>query len=372
MGKFVKWIKIITINLITAVVLLALTNWLCGVYLRNRDQAFSRESLPNYDTERELAEKVFRDYASIKHEYEPFVGWKCLPYRGETLTISDEGERIHAAPVTNRGESRVIRFFGGSTMWGEGSDNQHTIPALFNQLNPDWRVTNHAQLAYNTRQELDALITLYTTNKKADVVVFYDGVNDAAFLCPKEITELPAHRLVPMYRENLYGGRMRVIKAFAYKVFAEHLVKVVNKYREKTQNASPYDCMATPGKAEQIASIVMQNWELAHQIVTAHGGRFIALLQPAAYVGSPRTDHLKLDPDLGQNFAEVYKHLQRMIKERNHPWIYDLSDSFDGNEHIYIDFCHVSPNGNRIIAEKISSLVNDDPDGSEVVSLVSE
>ena len=355
-----KVIKIIAINLISFAVLLAIINWACGIYI-NRGAQPGRDKLPNYADNPEHAKQVFRDYNAVKHQYEPFVGWKCLPYKGKTVTISREGERTHNNDKTATPNAKVVHFFGGSTMWGEGSDDQHTIPALINKENPAYEVYNHAQLAYNTRQELDALISLYSKNKKADLVIFYDGVNDAAFLCPREIKQLPAHRLVPMYREKLYVGKSAMVKEMVSKIFFDDILKVVHKVTYKpTPENSPYDCLSTPGKAEEIAEIMMKNWELAHEIVTARGGKFIAILQPAAFIGKPKTDHLELDEELGKNFQAVYQQIKTKISERKHPWIYDLSDRFDGDDYIFIDFCHVSPNGNEIMAREISNLVRNE------------
>ncbi|HET9487322.1 MAG TPA: hypothetical protein VFO54_07810, partial [Chryseosolibacter sp.] len=176
-------IKFAAINIAVFAVLLVALNWACGVYLKKTTRS-RRAELPNYAMEQEHAKAVFADYNRIQHRYEPFVGWKTLPYNGKTTHISAEGLRTHqAARAVDSG--KVVRFFGGSTMWGEGSDDQHTIPALFNALNPDVKVFNHGQLAYNTRQELDDLISVYSRNEKTEIVIFYDGVNDAAFLCPK-------------------------------------------------------------------------------------------------------------------------------------------------------------------------------------------
>lgn len=244
-------------------------------------------------------------------------------------------------------------------MWGEGSDDQHTIPALFNELNPGYQVFNHGQLAYNTRQELDALISAYSRNEKADIVIFYDGVNDAAFLCPTVIKELPAHRLVPMYRGKLYTGRFAVVKELLSKIFVEDIINLARKVTYKPSAAnSPYDCTSNPEKAEAIAEMMIRNWEMAQEIVTGRNGEFFAVLQPAAFIGDPRTDHLELDDDLGRNFQVIYNLLRKKIKERNHPWIIDLSTALDGDEYAFIDFCHVSPNGNAIIAREISGVVN--------------
>ncbi|MBT1697401.1 SGNH/GDSL hydrolase family protein [Fulvivirgaceae bacterium PWU4] len=353
--KIIRILKVLAINMASFALLLVLVNWACGLYLK-RAADVKREKLPNYANDYAHAEKVFYDYNRVQHQYEPFVGWKTLPYKGATLNISTDGRRTHPAPANQKEKS--VHFFGGSTMWGEGSDDEHTIPALFNERNPQYDVYNHAQLAYNTRQELDALISLYAVDTRPDIVVFYDGVNDAAFLCPKDIKQLPAHRLVPMYREKLYVGKMAFVKEIAAKIFVENTMKVIHKFTYKpTPDNSPYDCLSNPGKAEQIASMMMKNWEMAHEIVTNRGGAFIAVLQPAAFVGKPRTEHLQLDEELGKNFREIYKRIQQKIAERGHPWIVDLSDRFNGDDYIYIDFCHVSPNGNEIIAREISNII---------------
>lgn len=355
MAKVLNFLKVVFINVITFLVLLFIANWGCKFFLKTDQQ--SRYNLPNYENDREHAKEVFKDYNSITHDYYPFVGWKNKPYEGKTTRIDKNGFRIHTPPSPIGEGAKVVRFFGGSTMWGEGSDDQHTIPALFNQQFPQYEVWNHGQLAYNSRQELDALITSYSKNAKADLVIFYDGVNDAAFLCPKEIDELPAHRLVPMFRDKIYVSKSKMIKEALYKIFLENIVRLTGRM-SKAKKESPYDCLSTPGKAEEIAEIMMKNWELANEIVTARGGKFIAILQPALFVGNPRADHLPPDEDFKNNFAEVYKHIKTKIAERNHPWIYDLSNAFDGDQLIFIDFCHVSPNGNEIIAKHIAEIVS--------------
>jgi hypothetical protein len=359
--KILKILKVVAINLITFIVLLFITNWACGLFLKKTGYV-GRDQLPNYEANREHAKNIFHDYNSVQHQYEPFVGWKILPYKGKTLHIDQHGDRIHTMLNTSGTVSKSIVFLGGSTMWGEGSDDQHTIPALFNKINPEFIALNRAQLAYNSRQELDALITLYSKNVKPDVVVFYDGVNDAAFLCPSDIEELPAHRLVPLFRSKLYVKKSAFVKEVLNKTFTENILKVMYRISSKPEDSKAlYDCLGESGKAEDIADILMKNWELAHEMVTARGGQFIAVLQPAAYIGNPKTDHLKLDQELGKNFAEVYKHIKQKISERKHDWIFDLSNKFDGKDYIYIDFCHVSPNGNEIMAKEISTLVRSLP-----------
>jgi hypothetical protein len=343
--------RLILINLATFIVLLFSVNFLVGIYLKNSNKK-SRADLPNYSENREYAKEIFKDYNSIQHLYEPFVGWKTKPYKGPTTEINHEGIRktVSVSQISDTVE-KTVRFFGGSTLWGEGSDDSNTIPSLFQKLNMGYKVYNHGQLAYNSRQNLDALLSLYGEGKNSDIVIFYDGVNDASFLCPSDV-EVPGHRLVPMFRKKLYSSYFNMAKEAIDKIFFENLI-LLSKKLNPAERDDMYNCLSLPEKAEAIADFMLTNWEIAHDIVTSRGGEFYAILQPAAYVGNPRIDHLELGPVLGENFNAVYKLLYKKIQEKEYSWIFDLSTSFDGDDYIFIDFCHVSPQGNQIMANEI-------------------
>jgi hypothetical protein len=44
--------------------------------------------------------------------------------------------------------------------------------------------------------------------------------------------------------------------------------------------------------------------------------------------------------------------------------VLNLTDAFDRDEYIYIDFCHVSPNGNKIITRRIIDFIQNRLDSS--------
>lgn len=355
MKKILSYLKSITISVVVFLVLLAITNWAAGIYMA-RKGGEKRHLLPAYEGEQEYAEAIFHDYHSIAHRYKPFAEWQMLPYQGKTLSINEQGLRTHTPPAGTTANP-VIRFFGGSTMWGEGSDDANTIPALVHQKINTGTVINHGQLAYNSRQNLDALISLYAKGETADVVIFYDGVNDAAFLCPNEIEELPGHRLIPLFQKKIFGGGRQFVFTALNNLFTENILLVIQYYQNTGEHQpSHYNCLNSD-KGKSVASMLIKNWEMAHELVTSRGGKFVAILQPVAYMGSPRLDHLELNKELGDNFRFVYDEVQKIINTQKHPWIYDFSEAFNGDDYIYIDFCHVTKSGNKIVADKLADLI---------------
>jgi len=358
---FMRYFKLLTINIILFLILLFTVNWISGLILHSGDRT-KRSELPNYKNDPLHAKKIFQEYNQIQHQYEPFVGWKALPFNGESLNINKSGRRIvHSQDNTNLSEAKIIRFFGGSTLWGEGVSDNQTIPGLFYRKNPEYRVYNHAQLAYNSRQNLDELISVISQGSEFDIVVFYDGVNDAAFLCPSEIN-VPGHRLVPTFRKRLYTKKIDFLWIVLDELFLENINALIGKIT-KMKKTSRYNCFNNEPKIEMIAETFVKNWEIAHQLVTTRGGTFIAILQPVAFIGTPELSHLpNLDKDLGKNVAAVYKRIKKKIAEKQHSWIYDMTDKFNSNKYIYIDFCHVSANGNEIIADAIGKICSEDLD----------
>lgn len=356
MKKILSYLKSLSISVFVFLMLLVITNWAVGIYL-GKIGAEKRHLLPGYNDDHAYAKLIFDDYHATAHRYKPFAEWQMLPYAGKTLTIDEHGHRVHTPPA-GASPTPAIHFFGGSTLWGEGSDDANTIPALIHHQINTGTVVNHSQLAYNSRQNLDALISIYAKGEKADLVIFYDGVNDAAFLCPEEIQELPGHRLIPLFQKKIYGGGKQVILTVLNNLFTKNILLLI-QYRQNTGDEKPslYNCLDSD-KGRSVASMLMANWEMAHELVTSRGGKFIAVLQPVSYIGSPRVEHLQLHEELGENFRFVYHELQELIREKDHPWIYDFTTAFDGQEYIYIDFCHVTKAGNKIIAEKLTPLVS--------------
>ena len=307
------------------------------------EQKLYTESLPD----QEEAQKVFRELRQLTKRYVPFMGWARYSFSGTRTTVNEiDGERV--TPQSTTPSSKHIHFFGGSTMWGTGVDDHHTIPAQFAKLSPNSRVYNHAQSGFVSRQELARLINLVNQNNPMDVVIFYDGCNDPLTLCRggisinghREQTKI-ANKLTHRWQvpEDLLGS-----------------TKIALRTIFKPGKRPPSQCKSNPTYTKQVAQTLVNNWKIARNFAALGGADFHAILQPVARLGEPRIDYLDEKFD-GTEWNLVYPLVREIKEQEGLTWIHDFTDAFNTPEPLYIDLCHVNGQGNEIIAKKIIKLL---------------
>ena len=98
-----------------------------------------------------------------------------LTYPGSRRTVGNSSSE----------DALAIWVFGGSAVWGVGAPDDETIPshmaALLNgKLGIDSTVRNLGRRGYVSTQEVIYLMRELQAGRRPDVVVFYNGVNDAA------------------------------------------------------------------------------------------------------------------------------------------------------------------------------------------------
>ncbi len=356
MKSFWSYFKLGMINVFVLLVLLGSLNFIASVYLDGRHlykQIFVPISKKASTTSLENGEwtrLIYQEKKQLQTRYAPYMAWARKPFSGKTTTINSEGERTHL--LTTDTPSRHIRFFGGSTMWGSGVDDQNTIPAHFNALHPNDQAHNHGQSGFVSRQGLARLVNLVNQNSPMQVIVFYDGCNDSLSLCDPKVS-INGHREQAKMANKL-ERRWQVFDG----LFGSIQV-VIQKIRKK-QDRPVSQCQSNPTYAKTVASTLVNNWKIAKEVAALGGAEFHAILQPVAPIGQPNIEYLS-KRQTGTDFHLVYP-LVLEIKEREHlDWIHDLTDAFDVDEYIYIDSCHVNGRGNQIIAQKVSELLGLQP-----------
>lgn len=362
-----KILGVIGINIVVIGFLIFLLNTLsiAAIQLFNwqKPKQYAQSHLfPNYKDDPEAARLHFTEYDNLtKGYYASYYAWRRPETKGETINIDAEG--LRRTYESDGSPTRTIAFFGGSTTWGTGADDFSTIPSFFAKKMADYKAINFGETGYVAHQSLNLFLKRYYEGFRPDVVVFYDGVNDVWNKCRRELGPYSHSREYEM-RTILKEGSSDNPESFTFiiqplKNFAGKVARVLAS-RQKSASQSFYDCDEDAAKAEQVARVLLSDWMLIKTLVEGYGGEFISILQPHAYVSKTRLDHLELSEALGRQYAAVYpKVLELLPKEfpELRANFADLRNALDRDDYFYIDWCHLSPNGNEIIAERISEIV---------------
>ena len=327
---------------------------------------------PNYRDDPEAARKHFEEYDNLtKGYYESYYVWRRPEMQRETINIGADGLRRTFRPE-GADPAKTIAFFGGSTMWGTGAPDDGTIPSFFAKANPSYDVTNFGETGYTAHQSLNLFLRRHYEGYNPDVVVTYDGVNDVWNKCRREHTPYSHNREYEM-RTILKEGSPDNPESFGFLIqplinFAGKVSRTLASRSVEAGATSPYNCDEDPQKAEQIARFLLADWKVMKTLVEGYGGTFVAILQPQAYGSDTRLDHLDLSETLGRQYAAVYPKVMELLPKefpdlRDN--VADLRTALDRDDYFYIDWCHLSPNGNEIIAGEMAGIVKTRTGGGE-------
>ncbi len=318
-----------------------------------------RAELPSYK-DHEKARRVYNDQRLANSAYVPFNEWRHPKYISKNLNIDADGFRTHTAGIPNLQDARSLGVFGGSTVWGTGVDDNGTLPAQLDAITDQFYVTNYGERGYTSLQNLIDLMKLINQNKAPDTAVFFEGFNDIWVHCNAIVTPSLNGHLEEQHMRSALGRAEK--QNYVYNNIIAPIITLTFAVVGGKENAQSASCSSDPARAEAVAELIVRNMEMGHTLVSSYGGKFHAFLQPSAYVGKPRIDHLGLDqPDRliqRQQFDAVYPLVQQKLKTRGIVWFHDISSVLDGDVYLLVDHAHVTDEGNRIIAEAIKQKIS--------------
>jgi hypothetical protein len=318
-----------------------------------------RGGLPSY-ADHDKANRIYRDQRISDSLYVPFTEWRQPKYSSENLNIDQDGYRMHTLGTDNAADAQSLGFFGGSTVWGTGVDDNGTLPAQFDAITSHFAVSNYAERAYTSFQNLIDLMKLMNQNKAPKVVVFFEGFNDIWVHCNEVVTpSLNGH----LEEKHIQSALNRVEKKnYLFNNIAAPIMSLSLELIGGNADVQSASCSKDPTRAEAVAELIVRNMEIGHALAASYGGQFYAFLQPSAFVGKPRIDHLSLDTPVRviqrQQFEAVYPLVQEKMKVRGSGWFFDISNALDGGDYLLVDHTHVTGEGNRVIAEVIKQKMN--------------
>ncbi len=227
-------------------------------------------------------------------------------------------------------------------------------------------VTIFGESAYIARQSLAYMNNYIVANDISNLsglnVIFYDGVNDIAHRCRSEIDGLGTGREAQIRNELNFSPYRRFGYEKTFYQLKDFFTVLLKRYSpfgiKKELSKDTFSCASDDKRAREVAETLVNTWSLASDFVKSKGGEFTAILQPVAYFGNPDINYLSLtrprDEVLSDQYLAVYPLILEAAARRNFRFL-DYTDAFDDCEICYIDFCHVGPQANKILASRIIS-----------------
>lgn len=323
-----------------------------------------RETLPVYDDYPNSAEFWKEQKHTRKKHFEPYYHWRRDGFKGKYINVSDDGVRRTIAPI-NHDDAKKLFMFGGSTMWGYGSKDEHTIPSfLQSMLGKEHKIYNYGETAYVSTQELNVLLQQLAKGNIPDAVIFYDGVNDGyagaySPAIPRDVQKLR------MRYKNRYKKKDNTFISLYNASKIKKLIDLI----AKDESTEKWDNEVSP-KIKLNSLSVVNLYEAHIKQVKAlgkeYGFKTFFFWQPNLFSGTrnvlPYEEAItqQASPVFVESQNQVYLDAKSAFFNRENEKIFFLGDIFNQiNEPIYIDWCHIGPNGNEIVARWMYDNIKD-------------
>ncbi|MDX2031917.1 MAG: hypothetical protein SF339_14675 [Blastocatellia bacterium] len=350
-------------------------------------RSFWHPPVPNFreqaDTypDRAWASSYYKEIDEVEKgrtmKWKPYTYWRRSVYNGRHITIGPDGLRKTLNPAGANGAPKKRLFvFGGSTIWGLGSDDATTIPSLLakeaGSRGLNYEVVNFGQYAYVSTQSVIELTLQLQKGNIPDAVIFYDGVNDT-FGAFQSKTPGLAHG--ELERENIYNlgvsprlGTVAAQAAIRDLAIVRFLRGIVPRPAAPAGNAPPPSLRFDPPIADQTAlaravvDTYLNNMKIVQGLARTYGFKLLAYWQPVIYTKERLTAYetrsLDLDfnyPGMKEFYLETYGQMrQRSDELKATGAIYDISAIFrEAGDPIYVDFNHMGERGNSVIARRM-------------------
>lgn len=289
-------------------------------------------------------------------------------YQSKSLNIVDGIRLTSDRPPHFSGK---IYVFGGSTIYSSEVPDEYTIPSYLQRMinatsKNTYAVVNMGMIAVTTTGQYNRLKDVKLGNR--DIVVFYDGVNDAlqsiyygvttGSMVSRNMSQL--RTLTPTQKTFAQFHSSWRDKSYFVKYFLDSYNYEMPDHLKNDEQLKKLSLAMKENSSRQIRA--------SHKFVTENGARFVHILQPHLFSYKHFSKYQK------RVFAETtlagfkeglnigYSELRELIGEQKKQGIeaFDISDIF-GNQatdaEYFLDFAHMAHSGNRVIAEEIYSIL---------------
>jgi hypothetical protein len=330
------------------------------------------EQLPrahvSYYASQAWAKQYWKEFSLSRPQlYRHYVLWRRAPLEGNFVNINREGIRLTPGAVCSANSYKVFAF-GGSTMWGTGAPDWGTIPAYLQAdsaalVHEPVCVMNFGESAFVSTQGIIQLMLELQSGHVPDLVIFYDGVNDtyAAYQSGRS-----THQNFDQIAAKFQGDKSPPPSFVAWIKSSNSfylLDRLVATLRQKPQNRTDLLTYKTMGidtatLSDSVVHTYISNYEIVDALAQKYGFRFLFCWQPVLMIGgkSLTGEEQEMIPESEPDLIELYKSVYGRVQQVAHKYknLYYMANIFDEFKSlVWIDYAHVTLDGNRLIAQKM-------------------
>lgn len=348
----------------TTVLLIIIGHFLLGIADFAINTNYKRANTPVYDDYPNNAEFWREQLKTWNIHFEPYYHWRRDGFQGKYTNVSNDGIRRTVASTIHH-DAKKIFMFGGSTLWGTGCKDEHTIPSfLQSMLGKQYKIYNYGDTGYVSTQELNYLLEQLAKGNIPDTVIFYDGVNDgyAGVYSPA----------IPRDVQNIRMSCNKPTKTSAFiSLFkASNYIKLMDYVANKETTIKKWDDKIL-SKIKSNSSSVVKLYDAHIKQVKAlgkeYGFKTFFFWQPNL-ISRAKENRLpyeqaiiqKASPVFVESQYQVYLDAKSTFINRENEQIFFMGDIFNQNHKpIYFDWSHIGPYGNEIVASWMFDKIND-------------
>ena len=290
--------------------------------------------------------------AAREVRWQPYVYFRRKPYAGKLIHVDANGFRVTLSPNASQNQGSVW-LFGGSTVWGTGVSDAHTLASELAQLRSQ-QVLNFGETGYVSGQsQLAFMASLRCPDAvRPDVAIFVDGVNDVYAALQSGVAGQPQNE------SNRQAEFNATRSASSFGAAMLDRLEGVRLFRERALGIKPL------ADVEILASQVARNYlaviAQTRAIAAAQGVHVFFVWQPSVFDKAQPTDEergvigssLVRHRDLQLATTRALKLLLRNERAADVLVLDTLFDAASGP--IFIDFAHTGAVGNALLAQRLA------------------
>lgn len=352
------------------IALLLVLEIVAGFIIRSRERSRFEDRVELYlqsgaypEADAPEIEAMFDElYSNIDMEAEPYVHYRIKPSEGDHINVLPNKTRLCTNPPEDAHISLEVFVFGGSTIWGTGARDAHTIPselaALFAQQ-PNMgnvRVTNFGNWGYVRTQENLLLLRELQQGRIPDLVIFYDGVNDLVSSFMANEAGLPQNTI---NRAEEFNIRLSTKRQLGMLLSSSYLFRAATGIGRNLGGNAPAQPRNLDALAQQSIDAYKHALDVSDALAELHGFKVLNFWQPNVFTKQPRTDYEEgyraKDGHFEELFTNAYSIVPQDAELVGRANFFDLSQLFEGvEETLYIDFVHKSEHANALVAKAMN------------------